>query len=48
MSPLASFGLLLCVILLISFGVSILPAIRHDAHLAHRPGACPDGDCDQP
>jgi hypothetical protein len=48
MSVLASHGVLLCIILLVSFGISILPAIRHDAHLAHRPGTCPDGECDQP
>ena len=48
MSVLASQGFLLCVILLVGFGVSIIPARRHDAHLMHRPGACPDDECDRP
>ena len=46
MNPVSSHGLLLCIILLVIFGMSILPAIRHDAHLMHRPGTCPDGECD--
>ncbi|WP_457948263.1 hypothetical protein ACTAQI_20160 [Pseudarthrobacter sp. alpha12b] len=45
----ASF--LMCLVLFVGFGVAIPWAIRADradAHLAHRPGACPDGICDQP
>lgn len=43
MSPLASMGLLACLILFVGFGVSILPAFRADradAHLLHKPGTC--------
>lgn len=42
MTPLASMGLLFCLILLVGFGVSILPAMRADAHLLHKPGTCTD------
>lgn len=41
-----SIGVLLCLILAVIFGLAILPAIRHDMHLAHRPGTCLE--CDTP
>jgi hypothetical protein len=46
MNPASSIGLLLCVVLACYFLAALGPAIRHDMHLAHRPGTCPD--CDQP
>lgn len=44
MNPLSSHGVLLCILLLVIFGMSVLPAMRHDTHLAHRPGTCPECD----
>lgn len=42
----------LTLVALCFFGPAILAkARRHDHaayHLAHRPGTCPDGDCDEP
>ena len=45
-----SIGVLLCLVLMVGFGLAILPAIRadqRDAHMLHRPGSgCPE--CYQP
>ena len=45
---LQSLGTLACVVLASGFFAAIGPARHHDAHMMHRPGACPEGVCDQP
>ena len=47
----SSLGTLACTVLLAGFGAASFWAARQDQadlHLAHRPGSCPSGDCDQP
>ena len=47
MIQLASFGVLLCIVLAAGFAAYLPGAVTHDAHLMHRPGECPDGACDE-
>ena len=49
MIQLASFGILLCIVLAAGFAAAIPAARRADraeAHLIHEPGKCPDGACE--
>ena len=41
---LQSLGTLACVVLASGFAAAYGPARRHDTHLMHRPGTCPECD----